>query len=418
MQKINLRCQDNRNMLTGKLVSFLFFVGLWLPTTNYQWMQHELIYLVPFVFVSAIILFLSKSIDKRQALLGCLLMMGLIVFTMISNLRFSFGEAIYYLGLFFCVVLLFQMDFSKGESNDENLVSYVISMLTIATGIIIFLGIGIIVKFTPVTRAVIGSYPYFYDGLVESMVSQGKPIISFGTHSLAGFYIFVFFLLNLLVFLKKKRVTNFIFSLVMMSFLVAIKSTTSYVYLILAGIILLTVCFFWNKKIFVVGIIISVLAGIGLVMKTGILDTLKSNIVGKDSLNGIGIRYRKGGVIYNQIVNILKNPLVGTGTRSIDGTFYIDSGITHVAARTGIAGMLIFYTMFFNFIRNNLKKLSWVVIVFLIFMSFEVGFANLFYFRTLFMLPFIIYFLKVMLNEKNELFLGGISCGKNVEELE
>ena len=65
----------------------------------------------------------------------------------------------------------------------------------------------------------------------------------------------------------------------------------------------------------------------------------------------------------------------------------------HIAQRVGLVGLGIFYLMFYRFLQKNLSKVL-TIIIFLTFLSFEVGFANLLYFRTLFILPFIILFLK------------------------
>lgn len=399
---------------TSMFVTILFFLGLFVPTTIYQWMQNEVFYFIPFFFFLLGLFILKNYSDKKQILLAVVMNLLLWIFTIFSPLRFSFGEAVYYIVLFLMVTSVFQLKFDFPKDYQTYLVNIALQGVTIATSIILIIGFGIIGKFRPITNFVIGSYPYFYDGLVESMVFQGKPVISFGTHSLAGFYLFLFFVMNLFAFVKKRKALNLIYSLFLILMLLAVKSTTSLLYLIIALVSLLVVCYYWKKPIFIIALSASLIFGIVIGIKFNLWEILKDNILGKDSLNGLSIRYRKGGVIYNQIVNILKNPLVGTGTRSVDGTFYIDCGITHVGARTGVLGIVLFYAMFFRFIKNNISNKVIGLGLFLLFFSFEIGFANLLYFRTVMTLPFILFFMTVLAKEKNELFFQeDVEYGKN-----
>lgn len=397
--------EEQKVQQSGIFVSILFFLGLFVPTTIYQWMQNEVLYFIPFFIFLGSVLFLGNYLDKWQVIGGVTINLLLWLFTAVSSLRFSFGEAVYYLVLFVAVTSLFQIKFEFPEKYQSYLVNFSMNILNVATSITLLIGLGIVCKFRPITNLVIGSYPYFYDGLVESMVFQGKPVISFGTHSLAGFYLFLFFLMNILAFIKKRSSLNLIYSLLFMLLLLTVKSTTSLLFLLLAIVIFLVMCFFWKKSIFGLALSICIFLGIVVIVQFDLLELLRDNLLGKDSLNGLSVRYRQGGVIYNQIVEILKNPFIGTGTRSIDGTFYIDCGITHVAARIGIVGMIIFYGLFYRFIKNNIRHRYWGIVLFSLFVLFEVGFANLLYFRTVMTLPFVIFFISIFVKEKNELFL-------------
>ncbi|WP_314065812.1 hypothetical protein [uncultured Vagococcus sp.] len=379
-----------KKLQTTDIIGMLFLVGLYLPATVGHWMRNEMIY-VSFLILVLLILLIKQSAISTFNKISFFVINGLLMgYTLLGNYPMNpYGMLIYYALMFVALMLIFSLDFSgiTFEFSSLNRILKVASIITI------IMGLSIIINFEPVVNLIKGGYDYFYGGLVGTMINEGKPVNTFGTHSIAGFYLFIFFLMNILAFIKVRHYDNLLYALVLLYFLVEVKSTTSYVYLVLGiGVILLMV-FMYDKKYFFILLGGVTIAFLVFGLKSDIVTTLKQNLFAKQSSNGVGIRYGKNGTITVQIARILEKPYKGLGYISIWGTYYIDCGITHFAQRVTVLGMILIYSNFFVFIKRHLGKLFGASL-FLLFMSFEVGFSNLLYFRTLFMLPFIISFFK------------------------
>ncbi len=379
-----------KNLKTTNIVAFLFVGGLFLPTTIPHWMRNEMIY-VSFLIVTLSLLLIKQPVISTFNKVSFFIINGLLMgYTLLGNYAMNpYGMLIYYAIMFVALMLIFSLDFSETEF-DFNSLNQVLKVVSI---IMIMMGLSIIVNFEPFINMIKGGYDAFYGGLVPTMIMEGKPVNTFGTHSIAGFYLFIFFLMNILAFVKVRQYDNLLYSIVLLYFLIEVKSTTSYVYFVLGIATILLIVFMYNKKYFFV-----LLGGLTLFflffgLKSDIVTTLKQNLFSKQSSNGVGIRYGKNGTITVQIARILEKPYKGLGYISIWATYYIDCGITHFAQRVTVLGMLLIYSNFFVFIKRHLGMLVGGAF-FLLFMSFEVGFSNLLYFRTLFMLPFILCFFK------------------------
>lgn len=381
---------------TTNIVAFLFAVGLFLPTTVGHWMRNEIIYVSFLILVFIVLLVKQKTINRFHIFSFFLINGVLITFTLLRDIWYNpYAMLIYYAVMFIALTLLMCLDFTKVELNfkDLNGVLKGVSALTIV------IGISLIYRFEPFEKLIRGGYDAFYGGLVDTMISEGKPVNTFGTHSIAGFYMFIFFLLNILAFLKERNYDNLFYSLVLLYFLIAVKSTTSYAYFVMGVVVLLGVIYFINKKYFYFSIGLTLIVFLLYGINSSLVSTLQQNLFSKKSSNGVGIRYGENGTITVQIERILKAPFKGLGYISIWGTYYIDCGITHFAQRLTPIGMVLLYSNFFVLIKRHLGTIFGIM-VFLLFMSFEVGFSNLLYFRTLYMLPFILAFLRSLDLEK------------------
>ncbi|MBP1043671.1 hypothetical protein I6N95_21825 [Vagococcus sp. BWB3-3] len=386
---------------TQSIVLSLLVVGLFLPTSVGQWMRNEIFY---FVILGAFLLLLfliQKKVDKVQ--LGvAVLLNGLLLFYTASakNIENPPEMYRYYAILFLMMTLIFCLDLDIKNSR----LDYSRWALNGISVIFILWSLSAILHIELFTNFIIGPYQAFYDGLVQTMLSEGKPINVFGTHSLAGFYLFIFATLHMLTFYVTRKYFNAVAASLFLIFLVATKSTTSYVYFIIGSGLFLLMLYLVNKKTFIIGLVVAAVLGVILSVKFDLFSVLKSNLFDKASNNGMGIRFREGGTIAVQIDRVMANPFKGTGYRSIWETYYIDCGFTHFAQRLSLPGMILIYLSFFRFLK---KHLNWLLASFLftMFLLFEIGFANFFYFRTLFILPFIVFYISQLIAYNKEVKL-------------
>lgn len=390
-------------MIISLILSILFFIGLYLPTipTDGNWMQLEIIYLAIAIIVIVVLLFKQKKIDIKQITLGVIFNGLALYFTKISNPNSNPKEMLlYYLIFFIALTLVLQLDFTN--VNSESVMKYLKIFLLCISILSIIISVSIIAQIGPITGRLITYYSSFYPELVPRMISLGKPVNTFGVHSLAGVFNFLFFLLNFATFYVLKAKEHFIISLFFLFFLVRLQSTTSLVCLLIAIMIIGIYIYTENKYIFF-GLLALVITFLVLSWnELSIVQILKRNLFNEDSTNGLMVRFGPKGVLYGSLQQIIQYPFKGTGYVSVPDTYYIDSGIIHFALRTSVIGMLAFYGMLLNFFVKNLNWLMGVAL-FTLFMFFEIGFSNFLYFRIIYFLPFFIFYLKqLILIKKNQ----------------
>ena len=123
-------------------------------------------------------------------------------------------------------------------------------------------------------------------------------------------------------------------------------------------------------------------------------------VLGSD-VNGFGARYSETGILNGNIDYISQNPFRALGIGFKNGLFFGDSGFIEHTLRGTMLLTIIFYTTFYLFLRKNLINTRLALILFAVDMIFELGNSFLFYFRTAFILPFIIIVLNYLEKQKN-----------------
>ncbi|BCC14771.1 hypothetical protein [Bacillus cereus] len=248
----------------------------------------------------------------------------------------------------------------------------------------------IIFGFTPIVDILENWYSYFYDELISSAILLKKPVNTFTTHSIAGFYSFIFFLMNILTFVVLKRKIHLLYSLMYMMFLFFMQSSTSLVYFALCfGAII--VVFRRYKLVTFFGVSLLLVYIMMDFQSFSIIDMINEKLFSKK--NGLMVRYDETtGVLGEQIDLLLSNPFRGYGYTVLPGLPYVDSGYIEYALRGSIFGLGLIILGLFFFLKRNLGfKMGFIILM--IFLSFEVGFSNLIYFRSLFIMPFLVAYL-------------------------
>ena len=160
-------------------------------------------------------------------------------------------------------------------------------------------------------------YSAFYDSLVPNMLAGGKPVLTFGSHSVASFFFFLFSYLNARTYATRGGW----FALLM-----------AVLYLVACGFsICMTACFLipigvgaliahtWGRRIALVVGMFAVLASIALVVLS-VEDWAKVRYAVNEIVNaeeggasGISVRYSSSGVLVPTIEYIKAHPLTPVG---------------------------------------------------------------------------------------------------------
>lgn len=243
---------------------------------------------------------------------------------------------------------------------------------------------------------VIENYSMGYPELVPSMLASGKPVLMFGSHSLAGFFFYAFFLLALELYrATRRRAVLLAASVPWIPLMVALNSVTSFIF---AGVALaqLLATAGWTDRLAAAllstaGVCLYAWAGHDLTAAAGLLEQLSA--VMKSSENGLLGRYSAEGALAPNLSFIAQHPFSPIGLGFSDQLFFADSGPVDYLMRGSFPLLIAVYAGLFVFLRRNLWSSRHAWILFLVYLGFEVGYSNLRYPRTMLFLPFMVIFL-------------------------
>lgn len=238
-------------------------------------------------------------------------------------------------------------------------------------------------------------YSAFNTDMVAGMLSAGKPVFTFGSHAIAAFAYFLLAILNIRTYMVRRSFLNLAFAICYAIFLPPLACVSAYVYLPLSA---LSIAFAvhktsskpWFSMIFVLGCAASVMI---------YEEPLRAGLANYAYLweapasGGFEGRYARGGSVRGNIDFILDNPFRPVGLGWSEWQFFGDSGFLEFLLRGSLPLMLCLYRGFFLFLNNNIASKRDQYLMFLVFMSFEMAYANLLHVRTLALLPFVVVYL-------------------------
>jgi len=242
-------------------------------------------------------------------------------------------------------------------------------------------------------------YSDFYPELLPGMLSLHKPIFTFGTHSLAGVFTYLFFWLNWETFKVRRSIWSLVFALSQLVLLLGLTSYTSFAFLAL-GITQVTVWLWKNNRPALLAlaaclVVAGFLAG-GLVVEQ-VYELWQnpqiSAVVFTNESGPLG-RYRAGGFLSGTIGYLWNHPFSPIGLTLPSFLFLGDSGPLQYLVRGSVPLLFLIYFGLYKFFRYNSPSRNHALLLFLVCLAFETGFDALPYFRTQFLLPFFVVYLK------------------------
>lgn len=328
------------------------------------------IFAIPFL---NFLLLKQKKIDPINLFIALGVGISLTLFTFLSDYpTYRYGNGLMFIDLFLLSLI-------NNNKNPDDLNIYLKTLVIVNTYLFV-LSIFIIFSIPIGIDLISSSYQAFYIELIPNMLAQSKPVTVFGTHSLAGFYDFLFFIVNIAVYKYTRQTKFMIFAIGYMLFLFWLQSSTSLVNFLIAFLIIQAELYKTKKYLFYVlfatELIVAVLA-------YQIAGDLISQTLGQlfSDRNGLGGRYSEGGNLVNNLHYVMAHPFKGIGFGYTTEFFYADSGYLEYALRDGILGSLGIFIAFSRYILRNVKT-GYRYLLLFAYLSFEVGFSNLLYFRT------------------------------------
>jgi len=319
------------------------------------------------------------------------LAMGLVlaVFTITSPFEAtSPGVAMLYLAQ----GLLFMLDLRGCNSPRIDRMFQAITLVSLVLGYALVLNVGL------ADGLMVRWYAAFYPELLGNMVILfNKPVLTFATHSMAGFMIYLFFYMHFRAWRLVGGWWRLAAAAGFLGLLVALTSTTGMAF---AAVACAQVAWAGRASLprqrALAAVTLSILVfaaatAAGVDINT-VLARAEAAIVG-DRVRGLFARYAVDGLLASNMKYLSESPLRPIGIGATDTLYLGDSGLIVNLLRGSVPLLIAVYGGLWLFLRTNLVNIRSAAWLWLAVVLFEIGFTPLQYFRFLGFVPFAVMYL-------------------------
>jgi hypothetical protein len=376
-------------MSTDWYLLLLFLVGIFLPSSLSGYLSSLLIGISYGIALFLLAYGAWKLGASESAIIYCLLPI-LIILSLCTVLWSLDDIRIAKLGVYAASALMFCLRWKPSPLRYGN------HILLAASAANIVMGVGILAHWSPVTDFVSRFYAAFFDDLVSTMLALHKPVLTYGTHSLAAFFIYLFYWMNFRTFEATKSKINLAFAILHAALCAAVLSHTSFVFAFLAfaemGWYLLR-----HARYAAIAIVFAIAIGLPAAVSRIDPDLRTWADVGQvtrdvvvftwtDKEGGFAGRFSPSGNMAAPIAYIADHPFSPIGLSTREGFILDDSGPIEYMIRGSVLLVLLMYGGAWYFLRAHLPR--WDALrFFLCIVAMEVGFSVLTYHRALFLFP-------------------------------
>jgi hypothetical protein len=268
----------------------------------------------------------------------------------------------------------------------------------IVNAVNLILGFAILAGVEPVRELLINSYSAFYPELVQNMLEWHKPVLTFGTHSLAAFYLYLFFYCNLRTYELQQRRLFLVFAFLNIVLMFCLTSVSG---ILLAGIgafQLLALVRRKSRKLFFLTLLMMFLAvpailgaALGLENWKRIFELTKS-IMTEPNSGWLG-RFGGGGYMQYDLWYLSHHPFTPVGVSFREELMFGDSGMFEYLLRGSFLLVALVYFAYFLFVKRNVLSKSDQRVLFFMMLAFETGYSALMSVRMLSLLGFFVVYL-------------------------
>ena len=367
----------------------LFLIGIFLPSSLSGYLSSLLIGLSYGIALFLLAYGGWKLGASESAMIYCLLPI-LIILSLCTVLWSRDDIRIAKLGVYAASALMFCLRWKPSPLRYGN------HILLAGSAANIVMGVGIIAHWGPVTDFVNRFYAAFVDDLVSTMLALHKPVLTYGTHSLAAFFIYLFYWMNFRTFEATKAKINLVFAILHAALCAAVLSHTSFVFALLAfaemGWYLLR-----HARCATIAFALAIAIGLPAALSRIDPDLRTWADLGRvardvvvftwmDKEGGFGGRFSAGGNMAAPIAYIADHPFSPIGLSTRKDFVLDDSGPVEYMIRGSVLLVVLMYGGAWYFLRAHLPR--WDALrLFLCIAAMEVGFSVLTYHRALFLLP-------------------------------
>lgn len=323
-------------------------IGIYLPTSyNGELFSVKMTILLWIILSGFIILLLMwNKIDKLSLFIALVIVSYLSVISMMRELEGGFDVSLAIMAPIVCLILLTSITFKNIEK--VGIEKY----LDVFMVVCIVINIGILAGTSSIKNLIYFFYTQYYKEALNYSVGIRKPVFLFGVHSYAAFYYMLFFLLCYFTYKKINKRRFWYYSIILFCFTLLLRSSSSLVFSIyMGGILLYDIV--KHKKYFCLSF--GFFALILCICKGDLLIQYLESMLSKS--NGILGRYTKGAGLFNENMNVITNSLgIGfTIARKMD-LYYGDSGYMYFLTLGNVILVVLTYILIIHFIYRNLNK--------------------------------------------------------------
>jgi len=375
------------------LIPILFVIGMYGPSST-DGVFSQTTWEVYFLILISSVLFMLARKTGLGSPWRCVNSIGLVTVIILGTIlspfqEYRWGGLLAYLAL----ALLFAMNCRNVSAQGRLNV-----MLTLANVVNIILGIAVVLDLGPVRQVFVDYYSAFYPELVEVMTSAGKPVLTFGTHSLAAFFFYLLFWMNFESYKAQRSYGRLLAALCYIVLGVFLWSFSAFALMGLAVLYMLAYAVRRHSGSVLVGLGAIAILGIVAVYRIdatspvpGLAATTVSELVSSPT-NGFFGRFSDSGTLHSTVQYMADRPFqpVGVGYRS--DLFFGDNGPVEYYLRGSIGLVLAMYGGLFVFLRKNLVSRTDAYHAFALIVIFECGLTALCNIRVIYCLPVIVVF--------------------------
>jgi hypothetical protein len=271
-------------------------------------------------------------------------------------------------------------------------------LLIVANIVNIALGLGLIFHNRAVGDFILKYYAWGTE-LVPFEVEVGKPILTFGTHSLGAFFYYFFFLLNFEAFRTYKRWYSLAFAISYILLTAALLSVTGFLLMPVALFQLVAYAItHMRTRALLASALVAGMLGWALYSYVSQMEewdtvTRLASDVFSSQTSGFAGRYQEFGTLYSTLHYLRQHPFRPVGITQRADLFFGDSGFIEYYLRGSVLLLGAVYLGLFGFLRQNLVSKRHFLIIFGVMLAFELGYASVTYLRTLYLLPVMVVYL-------------------------
>jgi hypothetical protein len=270
-------------------------------------------------------------------------------------------------------------------------------------------GIAVVAHAERISDFIVNFYSFQYAELVPEMMKGGLPVLTFGSHSIAAFFYYLFFWINFETYKTYKSRGNLVFAICYIPLGCLVRSVTGVGFMLVAVLQLLQYGAKRNLKYTILGIVVMSMIAVGILYyyvpytEDWVAGAkVVSDIVTSPTGGFLG-RFSQTGTLYTTVNYIRNNPFSPVGFGNRDDLMFGDSGPVEYMLRGSIVLVLLVYGGLFIFLRQNMLSRKYAWSLFLVIMAFETGYSSLGYDRLLCFLPVLVVYLNDLVRANQKL---------------
>lgn len=400
-RKYRLKRYRYKRTAAVTIVCIVAVVGLYLPTSNGGNINDiaKLAYIGGLCTCLVLLILLNGIVSPYSILTSLLILLSIALATLVSSLP---GLAPGGVIAFVVLALLFMVNLRHLGMSRLIKTTYIgINLVNLVVGWAVVLNVEI------ADQLLLNLYNDFYPMLLTNMVGwYNKPVLSFGSHSIAGLFMLLFMYLAVRSYIAYRSPVYLLFVLSYVSFLWFLQSVTSLILLAAAAIYCVMALRPTTERsvsylflaLPLVALLVSALIllnfnEINAALGTGFEAVTR---VLTSPLNGFWGRFSEDGILKQNVAFIAGSWYRPAGLRTDAGLFFGDSGPIEYMVRGSLLLLLSIYGGLFIFLSNNLRRQRTALFLFFLILAAEIGFTHLKYFRLPSLLPFVIVYLNAL----------------------